>query len=204
MRRIHLKPAILSHARLSDHVRTPWSLVIGFLWGFAEATLFFIVPDVYLGFVALFNLRRGLQVMLAGLLGAILGGSVMYLLAMNDPAGTRLLLARVPLIDAALIATVADEMHAHGLVAMLTGPIRGTPYKIYATQAGVQSIPLLSLLLMTIPARLGRFFPVVLAFGAIGKRFKAFCETHTRIVVGSYILLWGLIYFVFISYFGFH
>jgi membrane protein YqaA with SNARE-associated domain len=193
-----------SYARFSNHAKSIWSIIIGFVWGFAEATAFFIVPDVYLGFVALFNLRRGLQVTIAALIGAMVGGSVIYILATNNPSGVNLFLTRVPLIDSALVNDVANQTHSQGLVAVLTGPVKGTPYKIYAAQAGEQSLPLLYFLLMTIPARLERFLPVVLVFGGIGRWFRAFCENHIKLVVGGYALLWGLIYFVFISYFGFH
>jgi len=193
-----------SYARFSDHAKSSWSIIIAFVWGFAEATAFFIVPDVYLGFVALFNWRRGLSAMIAALIGAILGGSVMYVLAMNNPSGLNLFLTRVPLIDATLVNDVADKMRTDGLITLLNGPLRGTPYKIYAAQAGEQSLPFLYFLLMTIPARLERFLPVVLVFGGIGKWFGIFCEKHTKFVVGGYALMWGIIYFVFIYYFHFH
>ena len=193
-----------SYTRFSDHAKSSWSIVIAFVWGFAEATAFFIVPDVYLGFVALFNWRRGLSAMIAALIGAILGGSVMYVLAMNNPSGLNLFLTRVPLIDATLVNDVADKMRTDGLITLLNGPLRGTPYKIYAAQAGEQSLPFLYFLLMTIPARLERFLPVVLVFGGIGKWFGTFCEKHTKFVVGGYALMWGIIYFVFIYYFHFH
>ena len=193
-----------SYTRFSDHAKSSWSIIIAFVWGFAEATAFFIVPDVYLGFVALFNWRRGLSAMIAALIGAILGGSVMYVLAMNNPSGLNLFLTRVPLIDATLVNNVADKMRTDGLITLLNGPLRGTPYKIYAAQAGEQSLPFLYFLLMTIPARLERFLPVVLVFGGIGKWFGTFCEKHTKFVVSSYALMWGIIYFVFIYYFHFH
>jgi len=193
-----------SYTRFSDHAKSSWSIVIAFVWGFAEATAFFIVPDVYLGFVALFNWRRGLSAMIAALIGAILGGSVMYVVAMNNPSGLNLFLTRVPLIDATLVNDVGDKMRVDGLITLLNGPLRGTPYKIYAAQAGEQSLPFLYFLLMTIPARLERFLPVVLVFGGIGKWFGAFCEKHTKFVVSSYALMWGIIYFVFIYYFHFH
>jgi len=193
-----------SYTRLAGHVKSRWSIIIAFVWGFAEATAFFIVPDVYLGFVALFNWRRGLSAMVAALIGAMLGGSVMYVLAMNNPSGINMFLTRVPLIDSTLVNDVADKMRTDGPITLLTGPLKGTPYKIYAAQAGEQSLPFLYFLLMTIPARLERFLPVVLVFGAIGKWFGTFCEKHTKLVMGSYALMWGIIYFVFISYFNFH
>jgi membrane protein YqaA with SNARE-associated domain len=199
-----LKTSNSLYAYFTRHASSTWSLIIGFLWGFAEATLFFIVPDVYLGFIALFNWRRGLSVMIATLLGAILGGLVMYILAMNNPNRVNQLLIQVPLIDAALVSEVADDMRNNGLITLLSGPLTGTPYKIYAAQAGEQSLSWLYLLLMTIPARLERFFPVVLAFGGFGKWFQDFCEKYIKLAVAGYVLLWGLIYFVFIRYLGFH
>jgi hypothetical protein len=36
-------------------IERSWILWAGFIWGFAEATLFFIVPDVLLTFVVLFS-----------------------------------------------------------------------------------------------------------------------------------------------------
>ena len=193
-----------SYRRLYDHTTSKWSLIIALLWGFAEGTLFFIVPDVYLGFVALFHWRRGLSAAIVALLGAMLGGSVMYVLAANNPSWINDLLVRVPLIDTGLVDQVAENMRTDGLVTILTGPLKGTPYKIYAAQAGEQAFSFLSFLLMTIPARLERFIPVVLVFGGLGKWFRTFCEEHVALVVMSYILLWCMIYFVFITYFGFH
>jgi hypothetical protein len=110
----------------------------------------------------------------------------------------------VPLIDAVLVTDVANQTQAHGLLAVLSGPVKGTPYKIYAAQAGEQSLPLMYFLLITIVARGERFFPLVLGFGWVGTMFKNFIEKHTKLVVGSYGLLWCIIYIVFISYFGFH
>jgi membrane protein YqaA with SNARE-associated domain len=179
-------------------------MIIAFLWGFAEATAFFVVPDVYIGFVALFNWRRGLQAAIAALLGAMLGGALMYILARNNPVGINTFLTYIPLIDATLVSDVASQTSVSGLVAVLTGPLRGTPYKIYAAQAGEQSLSILYFLLMTIPARLERFIPVALVFGGLGKWFETFFRKNTQFVVSSYLLLWGLIYFVFIYYFNFH
>lgn len=193
-----------SYTRFSSHVNSKWSIPIAFLWGFAEATAFFIVPDVYLGFVALFHWRRGISAAFAALFGAMLGGSIMYILGMNHPDGINRFLTYVPLIDSTLVSKVANQTRDSGLIAVLTGPFRGTPYKIYAAQAGEQSLPFLSFLLMTIPARMQRFLPLVLIFGGIGKWFQDFCERHTPFVLGSYALMWIMIYIVFISRFNFH
>jgi hypothetical protein len=44
---------------------------IAALWAFAEATLFFIVPDVWLSLAGRENLRRGLMACLNALVGAL-------------------------------------------------------------------------------------------------------------------------------------
>ncbi len=62
-----------------ESVFHPWILWLGLFWGFAEATLFFIVPDVLLTLVALFSFRRSAQLMACILVGAVAGGSVMSL-----------------------------------------------------------------------------------------------------------------------------
>lgn len=183
------------YERFSNHAGSKWSIIVAFLWGFAEATAFFIVPDVYLGWVALFNGRRGVWAMIAAVLGAMAGGSVMYYLAMKDLSALNLFLDRIPLINAEMIADIANKMRADGLITMINGPLRGVPYKIYAVQAGGLSLPYLSFLFMTILARLERLLPVTLLAGGLGKWFKDFIEKRTVFVVSIYVLIWGIIYF---------
>jgi membrane protein YqaA with SNARE-associated domain len=186
-----------TYARLYEHANSKWPLLIGFLWGFAEATVFFIVPDVYLGFVALFRWNRGLWAMLVAIVGAMVGGSVMYSLAMRDVSTINLFLERIPLINAEMISDIANKMQVHGLITMVNGPLRGIPYKIYAVQAGGQALPYLPFLALTVLARLERLLPVTLLAGALGKRFKNFIERHTPIVVVMYVVIWGIIYFLY-------
>jgi len=52
-----------------------------------------------------------------------------------------------------MVERVEEEMREHGPSSMLLGPLRGTPYKIYAWTAGLQEQPLGTVLLWTIPAR---------------------------------------------------
>lgn len=170
---------------------------MAFFWGLAEATFFFIVPDVYLGLIALFNWRRGLWGTAAAVTGALIGGSLMYGLAMRDPAGINLFLTRIPLINASMINSIASEIHSHGLTGMINGPLRGIPYKIYAVQVGGQGLPFGPFLLMTVAARLERILPVTLLAGAVGKLFRTLIERRTGLAVGIYAAVWGVVYFLY-------
>jgi membrane protein YqaA with SNARE-associated domain len=59
-----------------------------FAWGFAEATAFFVVPDVAVGAAALFSPRRKMASAVAAVSGTLVGGAVLYTAAarVGDPA----------------------------------------------------------------------------------------------------------------------
>lgn len=131
-------------------------------WGLAEATFFFLVPDVYLTFVALRSLRAGLKAAAAALGGALIGGSLMYFWGLYSPHTALAFLSHIPGIHDPLIARVRTQLQGRGLVAMLKGPLQGMPYKIYAVQWGVLHGGWASFLVVSLPARAGRFLLSVL------------------------------------------
>ena len=185
------------YVNVRRHSASSGSMVVAFLWGLAEATLFFIVPDVYLGFVALFHWRNGLLATLAALAGAMIGGAILYALAASDGAAVSQLLVRIPLISPEMVRAVAEQMQENGLAAMVSAPLQGVPYKIYAAQAGQQQLPFIPFLLVTVLARLERTLPVALAGAAFGKVFKRFVQRRTALVTGTYALLWVGVYVVY-------
>jgi hypothetical protein len=80
------------------------SLIAAALWGFAEATLFFLVPDVLLTGIAM---RKGLRVALlaslAAAAAATAGGLIMYRWAAADAAGARQVIDLLPAVSPAQI-----------------------------------------------------------------------------------------------------
>jgi hypothetical protein len=137
--------------------------VAALLWGFAEATLFFIVPDVLLSAIAV-RRGRGAALRAAGwtVVGALLGGALMYRWGVQDLAGAVAALDRLPAIAPAMIAAASDELARSGLVAMVAGALSGIPYKIYAVMAPDAGIRLGLFLAASIPARAVRLILVVL------------------------------------------
>lgn len=134
-------------------------------WGFAEATLFFIVPDVWLTFLVMIGLRPALLAASWAIAGGLAGGITMLWLGAHDPATAARLLDAVPAISPALIARVHAGIEQHGLLAVLLGPIGGVPYKIYAVEWGARHGSWLVFTLVSVPARGVRFFlaPVLVA-----------------------------------------
>jgi membrane protein YqaA with SNARE-associated domain len=161
-------------------------------WGFAEATLFFIVPDVLLTFLALWNPWGAIEASFAALVGALIGGCVMYAWARRSPEQALATLLRVPAIKLGLIDSVREDIETRGVAAILLGPLRGTPYKIYAVEWGAQRRSFASLLLISIPARYVRFILVTLV--SVG------CRSFVPPTILA--IIWIGIYFLYFRKFG--
>jgi membrane protein YqaA with SNARE-associated domain len=133
-------------------------ILASFAWGLAESTFFFFVPDVVLTFSALRNYRMALRAAVAALAGALIGGALMYAWGLGAPEHARAFLVHIPGIHAPLVDAVHGQLRDHGFTAMLLGPLRGTPYKIYAVEWGTMNGGIVAFLLLSIPARYVRFF----------------------------------------------
>lgn len=134
------------------------------LWGLAEATCFFIVPDVWLSTAGRKILRIGLVACVYSLVGALIGGLLMFFWGVYDQISANKFLERIPAINIEMINRVNDDLTVKGLIAVVLGPLSGTPYKIYAVQAGELGISVWGFMLVSIPARLIRFILVTMFF----------------------------------------
>lgn len=139
------------------------------IWGLAEATVFFIVPDVLLSWLALHNYKHALVACLYALSGALLGGGMIWLLGQTDAEAGRALFASLPAINDGMVADVRSQLENSGLISLFQGPLTGTPYKIYALEAGSLDYGLLIFLLVSILSRLIRFVVVAVFVGTLGR-----------------------------------
>jgi membrane protein YqaA with SNARE-associated domain len=186
-----------THQFWDARARSRIAALVALGWGFAEATFFFVVPDVWIGLLSLFSWRAGLRAVCSAVMGALIGGAITY------GVGTRLdrdrsaqLLAAVPAISPEMVEQVEEEMREHGPVSMFLVPLRGTPYKIYARTAGVQEQPLGAVLLWTIPARGARFVLVAAVAGLYGWLVRRITP-RTSWLLGPYLLVWALFYVLY-------
>ena len=147
-----------------------------FAWGLAEATFFFIVPDVLLTWLALNRPRLALGGCVAALIGALLGGAVMWCWGLADIDSARAALDRVPAISPQMMQAVRGDLFDRGVLATFLGPLTGTPYKIFAVEAGALGTNLALFLLISVPARALRFIVLTLLAagiaGAVGPRLS--------------------------------
>ena len=84
---------------------------IAFLWGLAEASLFFIVPDLWLTIISRRKLDRARYEAIGyTILGALIGGTVIYWLARLAPDRMLGLIAEVPGINRVIVDKVRVQI----------------------------------------------------------------------------------------------
>lgn len=174
----------------------PALLVIGFLWAFAEATLFFIVADVLVGWIALHSgARRATKAVLAALAGATLGGLVLY----AAPGWFLGALPHVPGVTQGALDRVGAQVAEDGWRAMFAIAWTGIPYKVVGTQVAASGVGLPTFFAATVGARLLRFAPVALVFFGIGRALRRVIATRPGLTMALYFGFWVLAY---VYYFG--
>jgi membrane protein DedA with SNARE-associated domain len=189
----------MEYTKIRKFGRSGLSYIIAFLWGICEGVFFFIVPDVYIGFVAIFSGEGGLVALLSALAGSLVSIFIIY--ALNAVVGGHLIawLLMVPGIHGPMIVGVSNALQRHGAMAVILGPWSGIPLKIYSVLAAQLSIPIGEYFLWSIVARIERTV-LVLAIGMIlGRIFKSKIQKHPRIAIGIYVALWVFIYVLYFS-----
>ncbi|RNL85302.1 hypothetical protein [Halostreptopolyspora alba] len=132
------------------------------IWGLAEATLFFLVPDVLLSAIALRDRGLALRCCVWALSGALAGGALMFLAAAGASDAAVTAVGHVPGVTGEMLTRVESGLDELGSWAMFLGPLTGTPYKIYAVTSPAAGIELWWFLLVSVPARVIRFVVVAL------------------------------------------
>jgi hypothetical protein len=168
-------------------------IVLAFLWGFAEGTLFFILPDVPLSLAAMYRPRRALIHLAAIVAGALFAGAVMFSWSARGPAA-RHAVAHVPLVTSAMFVRAESDYRLFGVWASTKGPVRGIPYKVYAVVAPEHST-LWSFLLVSIPARIWRLLVVWLGFAGAGLLLRKLGRASLALVL--HVPFWIVVYVVY-------
>lgn len=165
---------------------------VAFFWAFLEATVFFIVPDVFLSLVGIGRLKKSLIACVIAALGAVLGGALLYLFAAVHFDEISKFYNHIPAISPHLQQTVESQLKLNGIWAVFFGPIQGIPFKLYILYAAELKLPLWVLLVVSFPARLIRFVLVTLAVHWISKSLLRFMPL--RLVYALTVILWCLFY----------
>ncbi|PQA89621.1 hypothetical protein [Hyphococcus luteus] len=167
-------------------------------WGFAEATFFFIVPDLLLtAAVLVFGLKTAFRLSLAAAGAAVVGGLLMWLWGAHDLGGACRFLLSVPLIGPDLTMRVADEMTGAWPLHLTLGAITGAPFKIYAAEAGMIGVNPILFAIVGFVARLARF-SLAIGLTALGAALAKRIGLE-RLVPYGLAACWLAIYAVYVS-----
>lgn len=170
-----------------------WGVVGALMWGVAEGSFFFIVPDVIISLAALYAPRKSLQHLLAVTGGSLLAGALLYLWAMAAPQAAIATVHSVPFVANSMFEQVRNDYAAFGALALCQGPLSGIPYKVYAVLAP-PVIPLGMFLLVSIPARLERLLVSWLIFAVAGRLLQRSLQQRPNLGLWLHGIYWGGVY----------
>lgn len=159
------------------------------MWGFMEASVFFLVPDIVISITALFGFRPALKQVGLAILGTLLAGIPLFLWAQQDAPSARQMVLHVPFVRASMVEDVRANLVENGASALLHAATSGIPYKLFAVEAP-EHISLTVFTLMTVPSRLKRLLITIAFFGGIGWFLRKQIGTHPRTALGLHLLFW--------------
>jgi len=182
-------------SRFSDWLFRGPDIVLAVLWGFAEGTVFFILPDVLLSWAALLRPRRALLHIVAIVAGAVVAGALMFTWSERSETAKKAV-DRVPAVTPLMFIRAGQDFREHGMWGTALGPVRGIPYKVYAVEAPAHC-SLWLFLLVTIPARLWRLVAVWAGFAGAGAILRRLGRTsvepvlHAAFWIVTYAIYWS-------------
>lgn len=176
------------------------TLLLIFIWGLSEAVWFFIIPDVVLSLYALQKqkFKCVLYANAAAVAGAMIGGISVFIWSSFNPEQAEKFMLSVPAVHAYMIEHVHRTMDSSTFTALLTGPLFGVPYKLFAA-AAPEYTGFMLFLLYTVPARLLRFLMVSSLAYALSH--FVFRTLTMRIKIIIWLCVWIIVYVI---YFGLH
>jgi hypothetical protein len=171
----------------------------GFWWGFAEGVFFFIVPDVYVSFAALFSLRAGVVAWAASIAGSLTGVVAIYVLV---ALGFNYVpfLNLIPGISERMLFTVGRQVGAEGLPYTALLILGGVPLKVYAGVAATVGIGLGPMLLWTVFARIVRIAPTFALVAATRLLFRRWIDARAM----TWCALLGCVWVAFYVFYFIH
>jgi membrane protein YqaA with SNARE-associated domain len=186
------QPAI-GQSQTPEFVFHPGILWLGVLWGFAEATFFFIVPDVLLTLVALYSWRRSAQLLASILLGALAGGTAMFYFGAKAEPQAKAVVLQVPFVSRSMFVNTRQGFERNGIWTLVRGPGNGIPYKVYCVQAS-RYANWGTFIVISVLARLERFAPFWVVAAVLGTVFRKQIQRRQMIPALIHVSLWILGY----------
>ncbi len=173
-------------------------LAIAALWGFAEATLFFLVADIWLTRLVITDgWRYATKAAVYASLGALLGGICLVYWSMLDAPGVVQWVEAVPAISQAMMRDAAVALDRKGWTSLIPAAFTGVPYKIFAAQVYHSEASVALFLVATIPARMIRFALAIALVQGLARLLRDRCQTKT--LLRFWAAFWAIFYLLFLT-----
>ncbi|WP_129360232.1 MULTISPECIES: hypothetical protein [Micrococcaceae] len=156
---------------------------IAFVWGFADATVWCVSPEVWTSNVALKNPARGGAITWGALAGSLAGGVCTYRIAQE--AGKRenaQRLLRIPGVSAETLHHANAEVKKYGARALASGAVEDLPYKVHASALGIQQAPMGEFLFWSAASRMTRIGIVTNGVAVLGSISHSIAPRLTKAV----------------------
>ena len=167
-------------------------------WGFGEAIVLPVVPDVLLYLLAAAAPRRALPLFAWTVAGALAGSLVLGAISQARPDAGRSIVLAVPGVDRPMLAEAEAAVASGDPLSMAHfGP--GTPLKVYtvAWWTGPQSAG--GHLAGVVANRLERIGPGVVLAALLGSLAPAFIRRRERALLAAYVAAWLVFYALFLG-----
>jgi hypothetical protein len=173
-----------------------FSLLAG--WGFAEATIFFVVADVGISWIALRRgLKAGVAAALAASCGAVLGIALLHSWAVLDPATALDFVDAVPWVTPGLIEGMRAALAEKGALAVLEAGATGVPIKVGAVLAPEYGVNPAAFIVAGLAQRLARFTAAALLAAFVSRALRRIWPEPALVAVwAGFWLLFYAIYWV--------
>ncbi len=162
-------------------------------WGFAEGTVFFIVPDLVPTLTALFCWRAAARHAAGVLIGSLCAGALMFSWAAQQPEAAGSVVMSVPFVRDSMVEKVRSDYEEAGARGLLRGPFSGVPYKLYAVEAPGR-VGFGEFITWSGPARLQRFAGGVLVAALVGWFARRPMRRRPWIAVSVWGTYWAALY----------
>ena len=166
-----------------------WGALLMFLWAFAEAIVWPIIPDFLLVPMAAGNRRRFYVPLVASIAGAALGGTLLFLFALEEPRAAAILLNHLPLTGRHAIPEAGQQLAAHGAAAFWSQPLSGTSFKVWAILGGIQGIDPWRAIPVFVVARAIRMAMFATLARLLASLFTHFLRDFSIFVLAIYLVL---------------
>lgn len=164
-------------------------LAIVGMWAFCEGTFWFIAPDFVLILASAFVPAAWRRLVVAALVGSILGGTVSWLLNSNWMEEMYRVLISTPFVTQRMIGTIDGWYGQHGMPAVFFQSFSFMQFKIWTHLAVRHGFNPVGYFVIVMLSRAIRFAVVAWIGSIVGRRMPKIIERHAIALTMCYSIL---------------